>query len=114
MKPDFKSCCREVAEKTWPNKPELIGWFVNNCTEHHAFIKAAQLYADRCVEEATRWIPVSERQPEENEWVLCASGSGTEVMFRRSDDDWFGPFGYAYETPTHWMPIPKLPKPTQP
>lgn len=45
-KPDFQSCCREVAEK--------YGVGTTLVTGHRAayFAEAAQLYADRCVEEA--------------------------------------------------------------
>lgn len=90
--------------------------------------QAAQLYADWCVEEATRWIPVSERMPQKGQQV-CVIGyreaelhpAGKEpsvglvywntAQSSRCSDTCFYSFGYT--NITHWMPIPELPKPLQ-
>ena len=63
-----------------------------------------------------RWIPVSERLPEEMEWVLCACVDG-EAHILRYDylmDDWDiqhrqnACYGKGFVT--HWMPLPTPPK----
>ena len=66
--------------------------------------------------DATKWIPVTERLPEDMDWVLCASVFG-DVHILRYDyimDDWdiFGKPNtcYAKGFVTHWMPFPEAPK----
>jgi hypothetical protein len=122
-KPNFTDCCREVAEK--------YGVGTTLVTGHRAsyFAQAAQLYADRCVEEATRWIPVSERTPEKGQQVYVIGYREAELypaakepsvgivywnmtQSSKCSDTCFYSFGYT--NITHWMPIPELHKHTQP
>lgn len=88
-----------------------------------------KLYANRCVEGATPWIPVSERLPQKGQHV-CVIGYREAELYQeakepsvglvywdtaqssRCSDTCFYSFGYT--NITHWMPIPELPKPTQP
>ena len=49
-----------------------------------------------------RWIPVSERLPEENDAVLVVWKDGDIGLAFMHKDDW----DYA----THWMPMPEPPK----
>jgi hypothetical protein len=67
---------------------------------------------------ASRWIPVSERLPEEDEDVLVmtaegkfASG-GMHVASLDEDGVWYPSHGDGWEFPdvTHWMPLPEPPE----
>lgn len=51
---------------------------------------------------APRWIPVTERLPEENDAVLVVWKDGDIGLAFMHKDDW----DYA----THWMPLPLPPK----
>ena len=72
-----------------------------------------------------RWIPVTERLPEnkEHDWVLAQVVEDNGYMhipkvmeYRQSKNDWFEEtYGWLSEhngafTVTHWMPMPELPK----
>ncbi len=61
------------------------------------------------IREARRWIPVSEAHPPANEMVLVCIGRWYHLTV--SCIDQFGVWrGYL---PTHWMPLPELPKEVQ-
>lgn len=51
-KPDFQSCCNEVAEKYGYNYGDDPFQKMIIMTDAKVLAEAAQLYADRCVEEA--------------------------------------------------------------
>lgn len=51
---------------------------------------------------AARWIPVTERIPEPEVFVLCWNGKRTFV-------EWFGSKIDAGRGVTHWMPYPMPP-----
>ena len=61
-----------------------------------------------------RWIPVTERLPEEHGWYLCAVksffGKGSFVDACKYDGHYFVQDGLATERVTHWMPLPEPPK----
>ena len=68
---------------------------------------------------SSKWIPVTERLPEEMEWVLCACVD-REVHILRYDylmDDWdihHRPNAcYGRGFVTHWMPLPEPPREDQ-
>jgi hypothetical protein len=60
-----------------------------------------------------RWIPVSERLPEDGDWVLWfnKSWSCPVLVARRDGDslDWGGDFCHTLHGFTHWMPLPEPP-----
>lgn len=66
--------------------------------------------------ERTRWIPCSERMPDENNrWVLCLCVSGAmEVLkFDYTMWNWDAQYPgrcYMENYVTHWMPLPELPE----
>ena len=72
-----------------------------------------------------RWIPVTERLPDnkEHDWVLAQVVEDTGFMhipkvveYRQQKNDWFEEtYGWLSEhngafTVTHWMPLPQPPK----
>ena len=66
--------------------------------------------------ERTRWIPCSERLPDENNrWVLCLCVSGAmEVLkFDYTMWNWDAQYPgrcYMENYVTHWQPLPELPE----
>lgn len=62
---------------------------------------------------AFRWIPISERKPEEGRTVLASMKSGEVTMGRRFDDDpgdWYLGYESEYaseEEVTAWAPLPE-------
>ena len=70
------------------------------------------------LEEAQRWIPVSERLPEDGEHVLAAYVDTMltaayyrhHIAFGGVDNWWDIGEGWHTGNPTHWMPLPKSPK----
>lgn len=58
-----------------------------------------------------RWIPVSERLPNDDCRVLCWDGTRvSEVHFHaraKESDQWYSFAGH--ESPSHWMPLPEPP-----
>ena len=62
------------------------------------------------IDQFKKWIPVTERLPEENTAVLTYRESGIQVEFRWHkgwDNDEFTPCPV-----THWTPLPQPPKET--
>lgn len=61
-----------------------------------------------------RWIPVTERLPEENKCVLCKTDYGMEVGCYRNEcgqGKWtIGIFASGSFDVSHWMPLPQPPK----
>ena len=61
-----------------------------------------------------RWIPVSERLPEEDVDVLVITNYGMHVADLDEDGLWNASHGDSWEfpDPTHWMPLPEPPEVT--
>ena len=64
----------------------------------------------------SKWIPVTERLPENDQWVLCFmkdKAFGTFRVFQWNYIDWQWNDGnewYDEKDVTHWMPLPEPPK----
>ena len=59
-----------------------------------------------------KWIPVSERLPENNSGLyLCSGHEGTKFVCYRRHNEWIrSPQMKRVVGITHWMPIPSLPE----
>lgn len=61
-----------------------------------------------------RWIPVTERLPEESgNYLIVDDGTIMEAYYGKewAGDNWTDPVEmYMTYHPTHWMPLPELPK----
>ena len=58
----------------------------------------------------TRWIPVSERLPEDGAWAIFTDGSTISVERYKEDAiDHFYPQGrwFSFDNTTAWMPLPQ-------
>ena len=53
----------------------------------------------------TKWIPVTERLPREQETVLTYNKQGAILLDWRHDNKWC-----CFGDVTHWMPLPEPPK----
>lgn len=77
-------------KEVYTNGSELVSVFrVEQMVEHYM----------------TRWIPVTERRPEDEQEVLCTDGRNIYMI--EYDE---GGFEFDLEDATHWMPLPELPK----
>lgn len=75
--------------------------------EHHVFI--ADLACKAEAAKVPRWIPVTERLPEEDGCYLVAVKN--DHKRRYSKTAWFSNGAwFARQDVTHWMPMPKEPK----
>lgn len=71
--------------------------------------------AANAIEELSKpkWIPVTERLPENGEYVLCFCRANIVCVLRRDKDgDWYENPTHVYMSGfvTHWMPQPEPPK----
>ena len=84
--------------------------------------KVAELFAEkerllkrvRELESKQRWIPVSERLPDESWYVICLHDDGdgedpeiTTGVYSSIRHRWHT---YGLREPSHWMPLPEAPK----
>lgn len=76
-----------------------------NSIEHELETRIAEL------EQAQRWIPVSERLPEEYRIEVLALSHGAPIIasYITKYDMWYAPFVDRLSV-THWMPIPQPPE----
>ena len=64
------------------------------------------------VVERPRWIPVTERLPEERKYVLCKCRADIIDVLRFENAEWYHDptHVYMYGFVTHWMPLPEPPR----
>ena len=76
-------------------------------------VKRAQLPGSEPATVPGKWIPVSERMPDDNSDVLCTAEFDVPGDWRRKVGYWHEGKWVVYGaswTPTHWMPLPAGPK----
>ena len=96
---DTKKCYEYYQEK------ELIK-FCYNCMER-VIDRLPQYYPENVVEE-TRWIPCSERLPEDNTDVIVCFYSGTVTEMRYWGNGIFqGIYEHTTKVIVAWMPLPE-------
>lgn len=59
-------------------------------------------------QEERQWIPVEDRLPEPKENAICINRHGDMMIGTYTEWGWM--FPCYFESPTHWMPLPELPK----
>lgn len=59
--------------------------------------------------EPPRWIPVTERLPDDDDSYLVWNGNNIFVAIYWGDGEWMFD-SYTTHEVTHWMPLPELPK----
>ena len=59
-----------------------------------------------------RWISVTERLPQEREWVLCQCRAKIRMVLRLQNGYWHQDSRHEFMSGfvTHWMPLPEPPK----
>lgn len=82
---------------------EEIRTWENECQSKHP-IKEALYAARRALEQEPRWIPVTERLPEEGTFVLASynSDEGVDVIMT-----YYNKYGFTRGLMTAWMPLPE-------
>lgn len=66
--------------------------------------------AIKALEQKSRWIPVTERLPEDGEWAIFTNGTQMSIERYKLDAlDHFYPSGrwFQLEDAVAWMPLPK-------
>ncbi len=87
-----------------------------NCTVETLNYNIDRAERFKTILEQYRWVPVSERLPEEKEEVLMATSYGLVTTVKYQNDSYVRLFGcrrcagLSLGSVTHWMPIPPLPK----
>ena len=98
---------------------DLLVFFVGVVSQGvSAETKLASLESENAsLRERTRWIPVSERLPEDETWVLIwEEGNGVGIakhilhMPLWTTSDGYNIRDRNYSRVTHWMPLPEAPK----
>ena len=97
-------------QPTIEDKTEDFMLAISTLTEHHAKEKLEWLKMIKDIAEyCSKWIPVTERLPEDNRKVLICSEKGT-VLIMSYDHYWETWRGFSSIHVTHWMPLPKPPE----
>ncbi|MEL1723124.1 DUF551 domain-containing protein [Klebsiella variicola] len=89
---------------------EVKGW---NACRAAMFAAAPQSPGSEPATVPGKWIPVSERMPDDNSDVLCTAEFDGPGDWRRKVGYWHEGKWVVYGaswTPTHWMPLPAGPK----
>ena len=103
------------------SKEDVLAEIIRFSTEEGASVECQQLYCDvnnmppvTPATPAQRWIPVSERLPEENKTVIASTKYGvySEARYTKEDGwEWAYESGADYwvelEYVTAWMPLPE-------
>ena len=80
---------------------ESKGWWLAACD--------AKEERERLKEQIPRWIPVTERLPEDGEDVILTDGKNVSFGYSHnlfSGTEWYIPHGGVGKA-THWMPLPE-------
>lgn len=91
----------------------------NACVSVKTLHEAADAIEELADRNVGKWIPVTERLPEEHQFVLIRQDEDRMMVAVRIDGEWWYRY-FAYDidswdeneqgTITHWMPLPEPPK----
>ena len=103
---DAADAIEELQQITTHYEEESKGWWLCACD--------AKEERERLKEQIPKWIPVTERLPEDYEQVLTCDGRGNIHMFSHNRLFQY-PFGIKPENPRYfmpkwWMPLPQPPE----
>ena len=77
---------------------------------HNGLTLAQAMIINAPTIEVPRWIPVTERLPEESKGVLVAFNDDDGLTFVNIDTFFDGEWWSSEYEVTHWMPLPDAPK----
>lgn len=96
---------RENHDRYFARDMQVADAIAELCRENESLAKCVNLASDIL---RKRWIPVTERLPEEMDLVLITDGINVMWSFRVKDfetSEFYGMWNV-----THWMPLPALPR----
>ena len=112
-------CANEVFCNKCPYSPDCAGEkaIIREAADAIEKLDAiAQTYVETVheIEDRRKWIPVTERLPDESgRYLIVDSGHVTEAYYGKewAGDNWTDPVEmYMAFHPTHWMPLPQPPE----
>lgn len=92
---------------------ESLDYYLQNHTDdyseesHTAMMMAVDALSSS--EKPTEWIPISERLPEINEWVVCQCRANIYEVLKFTSYGWYHDDAHCYMDGfvIAWMPLPK-------
>ena len=98
-------------------KMELLNFLIDSFKQAKTLAEENKVLRARVaeLEEAHRWIPVTERLPDYSIHVYAylghlANSANIMKLVRQYDNTWRNVAGWEYTGITHWQPLPSGPK----
>ena len=91
--------------------PYTVDRILWNC--QFVCMRDALAYIQQLEAQVPRWIPVEERLPEHNVFVIVGYkryGYAFEGCYSEEESEWYDREYSSIANPSHWMPMPEPPK----
>ena len=88
---------------------ELIEKYMHKVVKNPGYVLASDIESAPTVPAFGQWISVTDRLPEDEEYVLIFTAGGSVLLGFYDSDGWDTLEGYLREV-THWMPLPEAPE----